>query len=74
LRAPERSAGKSASGVDGGTAGVWLVEPAETADGDPDAEETGWYALRDAGVAGVRAALDTLLDGAPGEGGLPWGR
>jgi hypothetical protein len=59
--------------VDAGPTGVWLVEPVpeEAEDGDGEA---GWYALRDAGIPGVRAALDALLGSGPDEGGPTWRR
>lgn len=57
-------AGGAVRWVDGGAAGVWLVEPADMPQGDPaDPDAGGWRRLSDAGVAGVRSALAVLLDG-----------
>jgi hypothetical protein len=60
-------AGGAVRWVDAGTAGVWLVEPADAPEDDPDDDpEEAPVLLSDAGVPGVRAALAALL-----EGGLP---
>lgn len=59
-------AGGAVRWVDAGMAGVWLVEQVEAPDRDPDAESGDRSLLRDAGVRGVRAALEALF-----EGGLP---